>query len=80
MIRDYVIEDISKYSFITDCYKKGLYIYAWFVNKDGEEDFKKIKVFANKPQLQKFIRQIKNLSKGKEIGKNTKTEYIIIVA
>ena len=74
MIEQHIIEDIRKYSFITDAYRKGAFLYAWFENNKGEEEVRKIFILATKPKLQQFIRKIKNATGGKQSGKKERTK------
>jgi len=58
MIRTWIAELISNYSWINRIEKRGLY-YFIFYNIDTKETFSRISYRANKAQLQRFLKRIK---------------------
>jgi len=74
MIEQYVIDDIRKYSFVTDAYRKGAFLYVCFENSKGEDEVRKIFILANKLKLQQFIKKIKKITGGKQSGKKERNQ------
>jgi hypothetical protein len=82
MIEQHVIEDIKKYSFVTDAYRKGAYLHIVFDDHNGEDRTRKIFILSNKRKLQQLIKQIKTFTGGKQSGKkeNTNRFYVEYIA
>lgn len=59
MIRQHVIDDIKKYSFVEDAYREKLYLVVCYEDLGGVYRMKKLHIRSTKPKLQSFIREIK---------------------
>ena len=74
MIEQYVIDDIRKYSFISDAYRKGAFLYLIFETVAGKEEVKKLFILSTKCKLQQAIRKIKRITGGKQSEKTKRKQ------